>query len=154
MQMRQTRFFRLLLLALVGVFALPVWSASTCAQLGVPNCHEIVPGQSGSFYTYLPQYDTYKLDNTDSANHYFLLMGDLSCDRSCIVPRFASPKWTQYMTTIDLNGYTISYSDANYGTMANTGFESWTGNTPDGWTVVSGSVERRNASYYHPMTGN
>lgn len=149
-------FMRIYLSIILLLLCLPLaFAAETCSSLGNPeNCHEIYPEQSGDAYTYLTEYDTYILDNTDSANHYFLLMGDLSCDRSCIVPRWQSRQDTQYTTTIDLNGYTLKYSDAGYGELTNNGFEEWNGNTPLGWTVLSGSAEARDTAYWHAMTGD
>ena len=64
----------------------------TCADINSPNCIELIPGQSGTYYTYNSEHDIYIFDNTDDDNYYFLLMGDMSCDKSCIIPRLIQYK--------------------------------------------------------------
>ena len=125
-----------------------------CAGISVDNCEEIVPGQSGANYEYLSEWDVYVLDDTSGADYYFILSGDLNCDRSCIVTRFVGQPEEKFTTTIDLNGYTLTYSGADYQTLSNNGFELWSGNNPINWNVLSGTVEARNTSYYQPMHGD
>ncbi|MBT6735410.1 hypothetical protein HN706_01820, partial [Candidatus Woesearchaeota archaeon] len=126
----------------------------TCEDISNPNCIELIPGQSGTHYTYNSEHDIYILDDTDDDDYYFLLMGDMSCDKSCIIPRWGQRRGQQYTTTIDLNEYTLTYSDANYETLPNTGFEEWDENQPIGWNVISGNVEPRSTDYYMPMSGD
>lgn len=144
------------LLLLILLFLFPIVSAAeTCQSLGNPtNCVELWPQQSGDFYTYNSEFDFYILDDTDSDDYYFLLMDDLSCERSCIIPRWVSRQNTQYTTTIDLNGYTLTYSDSDYSTLQNNGFEEWNANQPLSWEIISGTVEPRSTDYYMPMSGD
>jgi len=150
---------KLLIISIILLSSLSffVSAAETCESLGNPeNCVELIPEQSGTHYTYNSEHDTYFLDDTADADYYFLLMGDLSCDKSCIIPRWSSEQSVSYTTTIDLNGYTMTYSDADYGSLVNNGFEEWIGNDPVGWTVISADdlVEPRSTAYWQPMSGN
>lgn len=136
--------------------AVPVSLAKNCSSPGMPgNCVEVWPGQDLAGYEYYDSHKVYFFRDLSNADHYFLLMGNITCDSTCTVFGFpdANPD-DEYVTTFDLNGYTMEYSGANYESLPNNGFENWTGDDPDNWTVVSGSVVPRNTSYWQPMSGD
>ncbi len=131
-------------------------TGQTCSDSGMPaNCVEVHPGQNGPGYEYDSTHGVYFFRNLSNEDHFFLLMGDIDCEKTCTVFGLedGNPD-VESTTTFDLNGYTMRYSAANYESIPNNSFESWTGNTPDGWTVVSGSVVPRDTAYWQPMSGD
>lgn len=135
--------------------AVPSFAQKTCASPGLPsNCVEVWPGQNGPGYEFHSQHGVYFFRDLSNADHYFLLMGDINCDKTCTVFGFQSGYPTvDARTVLDLNGYTLTYSAANYPSIPNNGFENWTSGLPDSWSVLSGTVEQRSTAYYQPMSG-
>jgi hypothetical protein len=126
----------------------------TCAEIGA-GCVPVIPGQSGPGYEYRAEHGVYFFPSLSSENHYFLLMGDISCEKTCAVFQFEQGNPSlEGLTVFDLNGHTLTYSAGDYARIANNGFEQWSGNQPTGWTVRQGTVEKRSTSYWMPMTGD
>jgi len=127
----------------------------TCSDIGLSNCIEVWPGKSSSEYEFHPEHNVYFFRNLSNVDHYFLLMGNIKSTSTGAVFGFdaANPS-VDAKTVFDLNGYTITYSSANYETIPNNGFEKWNDiNTPQDWTVISGVVEQRSTKYWMPMSG-
>ena len=145
--------YALVLLSFAAVS--PAMAQKTCATAGMPsNCVEVWPGQNGPGFEFNSQHGVYLFRDLSNANHYFLLMGNITCDKTCTVFGFqAGNPSVDARTIFDLNGYTITYSAGNYPSIPNNGFENWTGGSPDSWTVLSGSVEQRSTAYWQPMNG-
>jgi hypothetical protein len=124
----------------------------TCQQIG-QGCVEVIPGQSGNGYEYDPAQGVYIFRQLSNADHYFLLMGDITCEKTCVIFQFqeGNPS-TDATTVLDLNGHTMTYSNG-YPVLVNNGFEQWSGNSPAGWNIVSGAAEPRSTYYWMPMTG-
>ncbi|MCD4759438.1 hypothetical protein K8R33_00950, partial [archaeon] len=103
----------------------------TCGDITHPNCVEV---SSCGFYNY-------------PSGAYLLLTQDLSDTMSCI--------FLGGDVTLDLNGYTITYQDANYPMIPNYDFEGWTGGVPDYWDVsLAPSIEQRDQDDIRIVEGN
>jgi hypothetical protein len=50
--------------------------------------------------------------------------------------------------TLDLGGHTITFNNGNFAEAANREFESWAGNMPNSWSIISGSGEPVTATYF------
>lgn len=50
--------------------------------------------------------------------------------------------------TLDLGGRTITFNNGNIAEAPNREFESWSGGSPDGWTIISGAAEPVAATYF------
>jgi hypothetical protein len=131
------------------------YQPTTCADLGVSNCVEVWPDEERPGYEFSAAHRAYFFRDLSNDDHYFLLMGDISCDKTCTVFGFddGNPA-TEAKTTFDLNGYTMTYSAAAYELLSNNGFEQWSGGQPTDWTVVSGTVEQRDTAHWMPMHGD
>lgn len=131
------------------------YTPTSCAELNVPNCVEVWPDEQRAGYEFSAEHRAYLFRDLSNQDHYFLLMGELICDKSCAVFGFddGNPS-DDATTTFDLNGYSLTYSAAAYEDLPNNGFETWSGSTPSDWTVVSGSVEQRDTAHYMPMHGD
>jgi len=131
------------------------YQPTTCADLGVPNCVEVWPEEERAGYEYSAAHHAYLFRDLSNVDHYFLLMGDISCDKTCTVFGFddGNPS-ADAKTTFDLNGYTMTYSAAAYEALPNNGFEQWSAGLPTDWTVVSGTVEERGTAQWMPMHGD
>ncbi len=131
------------------------YEPTTCAELGLSNCVEVWPEEERPGYEYVSEHGAYFFRDLSNADHYFLLMGDITCDKTCTVFGFddGNPS-TDARTILDLNGYTVSYSADAYELVPNNGFEDWSGGQPSDWTVVSGSVEQRDTAQWMPMHGD
>lgn len=127
----------------------------TCDELGVPNCVEVWPGEEREGYEYSAAHEVYFFRELSNEDHYFLLMGDLQCDKTCTVFGLhdGNPD-VEAVTVLDLNSYTMTYTAAAYESVPNNGFEEWSGDDPVDWTVVSGSVEPRDTAQWMPMHGD
>ena len=132
----------------------PDFTHTTCALLGISDCVEVWPNEQRAGYEFHAEHNVYFFRDLSNEDHYFLLMGDIECEKSCAIFEFNSGNPSVDANTVfNLNGYTMTYSAGNYETIENNGFEDWSGNNPDSWTVETGSVEKRSTYYYMPMHG-
>jgi hypothetical protein len=132
----------------------PNFSHTTCAELGINGCVEVWPNEQRTGYEFKSEHNVYFFEDLSNEDHYFLLMGDIECEKSCAVFQFNSGNPSVDANTVfNLNGYTMTYSAGEYETIQNNGFEEWSGNNPNSWTVESGTVEKRSTYYYMPMHG-
>ena len=77
----------------------------TCADLNVPNCVEVWPGEARTGYEYEAGPEVYFFRDLSNEDHYFLLMGDIDCTTSCAVFGFQDGEGLATITSLPEPGH-------------------------------------------------